>query len=152
MSWERARSLLGTSSQCFSHIPHSQLGMSSHSNWLKIRPLETLIKVWEINEENERISVTKICFIFILRYMTRILPTSELKSKMIENSEEEKFLWAHTHNHCKNDNKKRNWKFHNNRLVSTIFRYLSQIYYTFFLCKTGFFAIRIDSLIGNALF
>ncbi len=35
-SWERARSWLGTSSQCFSHIPRSQLGTSLFSNWLKI--------------------------------------------------------------------------------------------------------------------
>jgi hypothetical protein len=33
---------LGTSSQCFSHIPRSQLGTSSFSNWLKIRPLVSL--------------------------------------------------------------------------------------------------------------
>ncbi len=40
-SCKRARSQLGTSSQCFSHIPCSQLGTSSFSNWLKIRPLNS---------------------------------------------------------------------------------------------------------------
>ncbi len=40
-SWERANSQLGTSSQCFFHIPCSQLGTSSFSNWLKIHPLRS---------------------------------------------------------------------------------------------------------------
>jgi hypothetical protein len=30
---------LWTSSQCFSHVPRSQLGTSSFSNWLKIQPM-----------------------------------------------------------------------------------------------------------------
>ncbi len=43
-SWEQVHSQVGTSSQCFSHIPRSQLGTSSFSNWLKIRPQDTKYK------------------------------------------------------------------------------------------------------------
>ncbi len=79
-SWERACFPLGKSYQCITHIPRSQLGTSSFSNWLKIRPLVTKQKcqtlelcpivLFLFSFEHFHLLITNILYFWTLLHLT----------------------------------------------------------------------------------